>query len=182
MHASMIPFPLLLLLVSSLVASSPLDLDPRDPENACIALCGCCPCPCPDPDPPSSTLVSSPSLSPPSPPPVSSSPLPQPSSTNAPPSSTAASGSQAQPSDFTSGEEPYRVIPPSSNATTNNLIGTWLYGYDGCRQKNSAYKGNIDEAYYDSWTMANTDGVNSDINWNEAVCYYSLQDGLTLND
>ena len=175
MRAS-VTFISLLLSVSSLVASSPLDLDPRDPESGCIALCGCCPCPCPDPNPPSSTLPS-----PSSPPPPSSSPTPPPSSTNAPPSSTVASGSQAEPSDFTSGEEPYRVIPPGNDTSTNNIIGTWLYGYDGCRQKNSAYKGNIDEAYYDSWTMANTDGVNLDINWNEAVCR-SLRDSHTLNN
>ncbi|KAA6407717.1 MAG: FG-GAP repeat domain-containing [Lasallia pustulata] len=30
-------------------------------------------------------------------------------------------------------------------------------------------KGNIDEAYYDSWTIANTAGVLSNINWNEAA-------------
>ena len=31
------------------------------------------------------------------------------------------------------------------------------------------FKGNIDEAYYDSWTIATTAGVLSDINWNEIV-------------
>ena len=146
----------------SLVTASPLELIPRDPENGCIALCGCCPCPCPKPKttPPSSSSTSQ------APPPPTSSAPPSTSTSSAP--ATPASGSQAEPSDFKSGEEPYHVVP-SGTVSPQNVLGTWLYGYDGCKKKNPAYKGNIDEAYYDSWTMANTDGVNADINWNEAV-------------
>lgn len=57
----------------------------------------------------------------------------------------------------------------NDTAGVQNKIGTYLYGYDGCNKLNPAFKGNIDEAYYDSWTIANTPGVFSDINWNEAV-------------
>lgn len=79
-------------------------------------------------------------------------------------------GYEPEPPDFRKGEEPYRVTPPDSgDVNAQNFIGTWLYGYDGCKEKNSAYKDNIDDAYYDSWTMANTEGVSYDINWNEAV-------------
>ena len=82
----------------------------------------------------------------------------------------------ATPSDFSSGGTPYLPTPstdggpaPSGTAGANNILGTFLYGYDGCNAKSAAYKGNIDEAYYDSWTIANTAGVLSGINWNEAV-------------
>ena len=144
----------LLSLLPSFAFSSPLEVNPRDPENGCIALCGCCPCPCPESRPPPSSK----SLTP-----------PPPLSTSSPPPTTV-SGAQATPSDFTTGEQPYNVNANSTDPTTQNLIRTWLYGYDGCAAKNPAYRGNIDEAYYDSWTMANVAGVKSDINWNEAVC------------
>ena len=82
----------------------------------------------------------------------------------------------ATPSDFSAGGTPYLPTAstaggpaPSGTAGTNNILGTFLYGYDGCKTKNDAYIGNIDEAYYDSWTIANTAGVLSGINWNEAV-------------
>ena len=57
----------------------------------------------------------------------------------------------------------------SGTVGVQNKIGTFLFGYDGCNKRNPAFKGNIDEAYYDSWTIAKTAGVLSDINWNEAV-------------
>lgn len=157
-----------------LVTASPLELDPRNPENGCIALCGCCPCPCKDIESSSSSsavvsssVSSTKASSAPSSDAVSSAGK---SSSKTSASVTPASGSAAQPSDFNSGEEPYHVVP-SDAANAENVLGTWLYGYDGCKKKNSAYKGNIDEAYYDSWTMANVQGVKSDINWNEAVSW-----------
>ena len=82
----------------------------------------------------------------------------------------------ATPSDFSAGGTPHLPTAstdggptPSGTAGANNLIGTFIYGYTGCNAKNPAYSGNIDEAYYDSWTIANTAGVLSGINWNEAV-------------
>ncbi|KAL8806443.1 MAG: hypothetical protein Q9182_001358 [Xanthomendoza sp. 2 TL-2023] len=89
--------------------------------------------------------------------------------TPSPTVSPGASGIPAQPTNFNSGEQPYRITPPNGTAGANNLIGTWLYGYDGCHAKSPNYKGNIDEAYYDQWLMTNTHGVASDINWNEAA-------------
>ena len=81
-----------------------------------------------------------------------------------------------QPPDFSGEDTPYKVIPtgtdvPSgapSNVSAQNSLGTWLYGYTGCKSFPGA-KGKIDGAYYDSWVVANTDGVNSDIDWNNAA-------------
>ncbi|KAL8810681.1 MAG: hypothetical protein Q9200_002379 [Gallowayella weberi] len=67
------------------------------------------------------------------------------------------------------GEQPYQITPPNGTAGSNNIIGTWLYGYDGCHAKSPNYKSNIDEAYYDQWLMTNTHGVASDIDWNAAA-------------
>ena len=81
----------------------------------------------------------------------------------------------ATPTDLSGddGASPYYITATAagsnSTAGVQNKIGTYLYGYDGCNKLNPAYKGNIDEAYYDSWTIANTAGVLSNINWNEAV-------------
>ena len=73
------------------------------------------------------------------------------------------------------GASPYYITATATAAGSTgtvgvqNKIGTYLYGYDGCNKRNPAFKGNIDEAYYDSWTIAQTAGVLSDIDWNEAV-------------
>ena len=81
----------------------------------------------------------------------------------------------ATPTDLSGddGASPYYITTTAaaSNGTAGvqNKIGTFLYSYDGCNKLNPAYKGNIDEAYYDSWTIASTAGVLSNINWNEAV-------------
>ncbi|KAL8819357.1 MAG: hypothetical protein Q9223_002193 [Gallowayella weberi] len=80
-----------------------------------------------------------------------------------------ASGNPARPTNFDTGEQPYQITPPNGTAGSNNIIGTWLYGYDGCHAKSPNYKSNIDEAYYDQWLMTNTHGVASDIDWNAAV-------------
>ena len=79
----------------------------------------------------------------------------------------------ATPSDYSAGGTPYQPSPsvpsPSGTAGVKNVLGTYLYGYDGCDEKNGYYYDYINEAYYDSWTIANTPGVLSGINWNEAV-------------
>lgn len=84
----------------------------------------------------------------------------------------------ATPADISGhdGASPYYITAtdksvPTGSAGTKNILGTYLYGYHGCNKINRAYKRNIDEAYYDSWTIASTPGVLSDINWNEAVSY-----------
>ncbi|SLM40253.1 glycoside hydrolase family 18 protein [Lasallia pustulata] len=91
----------------------------------------------------------------------------------------------ATPTDFSGddGALPYYITATaagsSGTAGVQNKVGTFLYGYNGCNKLNSAYKGNIDEAYYDSWTIANTAGVLSNINWNEAAALeYSGAPGL----
>ena len=161
----------LFFLLPSLVFSSPLEIDPRDPESGCIALCGYCPCPYGRPNhPPPPKPNPQPSPKPPSTPlPSPPSTPPQPPSSSDSPPATAVSGSQQSPKNFFKGEQPYAVWVNKSSPTIQNALGTWLYGYDGCKAKSAAYKDNIDEAYYDSWTMANVEGVVSDINWNEAV-------------
>ncbi|PPJ50821.1 hypothetical protein CBER1_06501 [Cercospora berteroae] len=57
-------------------------------------------------------------------------------------------------------------IDPSGGATTQNRVGTYLYGFDGCA---GDQKGWINEAYYDAWTMSSLDGVKANIDWNEAA-------------
>lgn len=84
-----------------------------------------------------------------------------------------------QPVDFSGEEAPYLVIPtgtdipPGSSRTdvsTQNSIGTWLYGYTGCKKVfGDGAKGKIDDAYYDAWLISNTAGVASDIDWNSAA-------------
>ena len=81
-----------------------------------------------------------------------------------------------QPPDFSGEDTPYKVVPTGtdippgapSNVSASNSLGTWLYGYTGCKNFPGA-KGKIDGAYYDSWTIANTDGVKEDIDWNNAA-------------
>lgn len=82
-----------------------------------------------------------------------------------------------QPHDLSGEDTPYRVIPtgtdipPGSSSTdlsTHNILGTFLYGYTGCKEFPGA-KGKIDGAYYDAWVMSNTAGVASDIDWNSAA-------------
>ena len=148
----------------SFVAASPVE--PRDPESGCMALCGACPCP----NPATSTKQLSSTSS-------SSASTTSQTSLSAPQTS----GSAAEPSDFKSGEEPYRVIPPGT-VDSQNIFGTWLYGYDGCSARNPAYKGNIDEAYLDTWTMSNTPGVKENINWNEAVSHLGCTSDHTSSD
>ncbi|KAL8775163.1 MAG: hypothetical protein Q9194_003851, partial [Teloschistes cf. exilis] len=82
---------------------------------------------------------------------------------------------QKEPPSFQGEDTPYQIVPNTDDVPAPeggdvdimNKLGTWLYGYTGCKDFPGA-KGKIDEAYYDSWVMANTKGVKSDINWNEA--------------
>ncbi|KAL8914851.1 MAG: hypothetical protein Q9172_007013, partial [Xanthocarpia lactea] len=82
---------------------------------------------------------------------------------------------QKEPPNFQGEDTPYQIVPNTDDVPAPegddveimNKLGTWLYGYTGCKDFPGA-KGKIDGAYYDSWVMANTKGVKSDINWNEA--------------
>lgn len=84
--------------------------------------------------------------------------------------------STSPPPDFSGEDTPYQVIPTGTDippgatgsVSAQNKVGTWLYGYNGCKNFAGA-KGKIDGAYYDAWVMSNTDGVNSDIDWNNAA-------------
>ena len=48
----------------------------------------------------------------------------------------------SQPPDFAGQDTPFRVVPtgtdiplaPKGNLSVQNAIGTWLYGYNGCKQ------------------------------------------------
>ncbi|KAL4981834.1 hypothetical protein BDW68DRAFT_192642 [Aspergillus falconensis] len=74
------------------------------------------------------------------------------------------------PANLLGEEAPYRVIPDGVEVEPDNLMGTWLTKYVGCEKKFGAgAKGKIDEAYYDAWTISNTAGVVSDIDWNHAA-------------
>ena len=94
-----------------------------------------------------------------------------------------------QPPDFSGEDTPYLVsptgtdIPPGAtgNVSAQNKVGTWLYGYNGCKKFPGA-KGKIDGAYYDAWVMSNTEGVASDIDWNNAAALEFLgAPGLNSN-
>ena len=95
----------------------------------------------------------------------------------------------AQPLDFAGEDTPYQVtptgtdIPPGATGDvgTQNILGTWLYGYTGCKKYPGA-KGKIDGAYYDAWQLSNTEGVASDIDWNNAAALEFLgPPGLNRN-
>jgi len=80
------------------------------------------------------------------------------------------------PTDFPGTESPYHVVPTgtdippgaSGSVAAQNKVGTFLYDYTGCKDF-PGVKDKIDGAYYDSWVIANTAGVNSDIDWNSAA-------------
>lgn len=80
------------------------------------------------------------------------------------------------PTDYPGTESPYLVIPTgtdippgaSGSVAAQNKVGTYLYSYDGCSKIPGA-KDKINGAYYDSWVIANTPGVKSDIDWNNAA-------------
>ena len=55
-----------------------------------------------------------------------------------------------------------------SSVAAQNEVGTNLYSYDGCSNILGG-KDKINNAYYDSWLVANTEGVKSDIDWNNAA-------------
>lgn len=84
-----------------------------------------------------------------------------------------------QPTNFLGEDTPYQVIPssadiaPDSSSTdvsTQNVRGTWLYGYTGCKKVfGDGAKAKIDNAYYDAWLMSNVAGVASNIDWNNAA-------------
>ncbi|CAK1364023.1 hypothetical protein CB0940_04010 [Cercospora beticola] len=57
-------------------------------------------------------------------------------------------------------------INPSGSPTTQNKMGTYLYGWEGCQP---GQKDKIKKAYYDAWTMSSLDGVKANIDWNEAA-------------
>ncbi|KIW10169.1 hypothetical protein PV08_11130 [Exophiala spinifera] len=63
-------------------------------------------------------------------------------------------------------------LPPELVATAypdlndTNLRGTWLWGFNGCDNVQTA---NIKEAYNDFKTLSNTEGVLSNIDWNSAA-------------
>lgn len=71
--------------------------------------------------------------------------------------------SVAQPPDFPGTETPYQVTPTgtdipaatSSDAATNNKVGTFLYAYTDCNKNfGDGAKGKIDDSYYDAWVMS----------------------------
>ena len=83
--------------------------------------------------------------------------------------------SQPQPVDFAGEDTPYQIqpnpvdFPPPDGVQLQNIFGTWLYGYTGCKKLFPGGKKKIDDAYYDSWVIANGAGVKSDIDWNSAA-------------
>ena len=62
--------------------------------------------------------------------------------------------SAAPPAGFPGDETPYRVIP-TGTVSPDNILGTWLYGYIGCKKNfGEGAKGKIDDAYYDAWLIS----------------------------
>lgn len=63
--------------------------------------------------------------------------------------------SDETPPDFPGAETPYRVVPTGTDAGALNKVGTYLYGYNGCKKYfGSGAKGKIDDAYYDAWLIS----------------------------
>jgi hypothetical protein len=70
--------------------------------------------------------------------------------------------SAAPPAGFPGDETPYRVIPNGVDApqatntvSPDNILGTWLYGYEGCKDNfGDGARGKIDAAYYDAWLIS----------------------------
>lgn len=66
--------------------------------------------------------------------------------------------SQQEPPNFQGEDTPYQIVPNTDDVPApegddieiQNKLGTWLYGYTGCKAFPGA-KGKIDGAYYDSW-------------------------------
>lgn len=57
------------------------------------------------------------------------------------------------PPDFPGDEEPYQVIPIGT-VETENLFGTFLYGYKDCGKNFLGARDKINQAYYDAYTMS----------------------------
>lgn len=91
-------------------------------------------------------------------------------------SQTLQSSDSPTPTGFPGTESPYLLIPTgtdlppeaSGSVAVQNKVGTYLWSYDGCRDIPGA-KDKINGAYYDSWKIAKTAGVLSDIDWNSAA-------------
>ena len=73
---------------------------------------------------------------------------------------------ETQPEDI-SNEEKATVYPNDVNA--ENFYGTKLFGFDGCVDKDKAWRGNLQEAYDDAHKLIADKSVKETINWQEAA-------------
>lgn len=71
------------------------------------------------------------------------------------------------------------AFPSTSDPSTRNILGTRLFGWEGC---SSDDRSRINEAYYDMSVIAETEGIYTNIQWNEAAAQEFLGPGGPIPD